>query len=66
MVWQTGENHMTLDLFAKVRSETLEGIAKELQDVYPTTKEDIKLAQLARTLAVYAKCELVRRANASK
>jgi len=57
---------MTLDLFAKVRSETLEGIAKELQDVYPTTKEDIKLAQLARTLAVYAKCELVRRANASK
>ena len=52
-----------LDLFSKVRTSVLEGIAADLADVYPTTQADIKLAQLARTLAVYAKCELVRRAN---
>lgn len=54
---------MQLELFKKVKTESLRVISKELSDIYATEPADAKLAQFARTLAVYAKCELVRRGD---
>jgi hypothetical protein len=57
---------MQLELFKKVKTESLKVISEELSGIYATVPADAKLAQFARTLAVYAKCELVRRGHESE
>lgn len=47
--------------FDKVATERLEVIAQELHGIYAENLEDMKAAQLARTLSVLARCELARR-----